>query len=232
MAVNNQNAHEGHRDRLRKKFINSGFDNFEPHEILELYLFYAIPRRDTNVLAHKMLDKYGSLGRLCDAPMDSLMSDFGISYNTAVLLKMLPELSRAYTDSKVKAKYIDMKTVIDVFRPKFIGATTERLVLALSDARDKLILCDVISTGSLNSTDIPLRKIMDLVLRNNAKYAYLAHNHPSGISLPSKGDLETTEKISKTLFNVGVLLVDHIIFSDSDYTSLRANKTFKKFFCF
>ncbi len=230
MSEKKDNVHAGHRQRVKKRFIEQGFDGMEPHQILEMVLFYAIPRKDTNLIAHQLLERYGTLARVCDSPIDSLQNDFGLSENAAVLLKMIPEIARVYTESKFSAKYIDMHVAVDLFRPKFIGATSERVALALADANDKLILCEVVSVGSLTSTDFPTRKVVDLALRNNARYAYLAHNHPSEFCLPSKADLETTRKISATLQNLGVVLVDHIVFTSTDHFSIRSHKTFSNVF--
>ena len=91
MARTTDNEHSGHRERMRKKFIENGFDVFETHEALEMFLYYAIPRKDTNPLAHRLLDRYITVGGVCDAPIDELMKEFGLSENAAALLKMLPE---------------------------------------------------------------------------------------------------------------------------------------------
>lgn len=94
MARTTDNEHSGHRERMRKKFIENGFDVFETHEALEMFLYYAIPRKDTNPLAHRLLDRYITVGGVCDAPIDELMKEFGLSENAAALLKMLPEMAR------------------------------------------------------------------------------------------------------------------------------------------
>ncbi|MCD8027010.1 MAG: hypothetical protein LUF33_08865 [Clostridiales bacterium] len=222
MASNNGKEHTGHRQRLRKKFIDNGLDGFEPHEALELYLFYAIPRKDTNPLAHRLLDRYITLGGVCDAPIDELMKDFGLSETAAVYLKMLPEMSRLYTESKMNDdNIIDYENLGKLFQTKFIGRTNEAVALMLGDAKGKMIYFGIISKGSLNSSDMPVRKIVDLALRHNAKTAFLAHNHPSGTAIPSRSDIVTTGTVRETLLNVGVELIDHFIITDDDYVSLR-----------
>lgn len=230
MSEKKENVHAGHRQRVKKRFIEHGFDGMEPHQVLEMLLFYAIPRKDTNQLAHQLLDRYGTLGGICDTPIDILEKDFGLSENAAVLLKMVPELARAYEESKLHAKYINKTTAIDIIRPKFIGATSERVVLALADAKQKLILCDAISVGSVTASEIPTRKIVDLALRHNARYVYLAHNHPSEVCSPSRTDLEATEKVSEMLYNIGVILIDHLIITTNEYFSIRSHKNFSKLF--
>lgn len=214
--------HSGHRQRVRKKFIENGFDVFEPHEALEMFLFYAIPRKDTNPLAHRLLDRYLNIGGVCDAPIDELMSEFGLSESAAAYIKMLPEMSRLYNESKMSDdNIIDYENLGTLFQTKFIGRTSEAVALMLGDAKGKMIYFNIISKGSLNSSDMPIRKIVDLSLRHNAKTAFLAHNHPSGTALPSHSDLLTTQTMRETLLSVGVELIDHFIITDDDYVSLR-----------
>lgn len=214
--------HSGHRQRVRKKFIENGFDVFEPHEALEMFLFYAIPRKDTNPLAHRLLDRYLTIGGVCDAPIDELMNDFGLSESAATYIKMLPEMSRLYNESKMSDdNIIDYENLGALFQTKFIGRTSEAVALMLGDAKGKMIYFSIISKGSLNSSDMPIRKIVDLSLRHNAKTAFLAHNHPSGTALPSHNDLLTTQTVRETLLSVGVDLIDHFIITDDDYVSLR-----------
>lgn len=222
MASSNSSVHDGHRKTVKKKFITNGLDVFEPHEALELYLYYAIPRRDTNPLAHRLLDRFVTIAGVCDAPIDELMTEFGLSENTAVLLKLLPQMSRLYNESKLSDdNIIDLDTIGDLIKSKFIGRTEEVVVLLLGDAKGKIIFFDVVARGSVNSSDMPVRRIVDLSIRHNAKLAFIAHNHPSGNALPSRSDVETTKMLASTLSSVGVKLYDHFIVTDDDYVSLR-----------
>ena len=222
MPSSTGNEHMGHRQRLRKKFIENGFDVFEPHEALEMYLFYAIPRKDTNPLAHKLLERYITIGGVCDAPIDELMNEFNLSESAAAFLKMLPEMARLYKESKMSDdNIIDYEHMGEMFQTKFIGRTNEAVALLLGDAKGKLLYFNIITKGSLNSSDMPVRKIVDLALRHNAKTAFLAHNHPSGTALPSHSDIVSTKTVRETLLSVGIDLVDHFIVTDDDYVSLR-----------
>ena len=225
-----KNVHEGHRQRMKKYFVENGFKGLEDHQILEMILFYAVPRRDTNLMAHRLLDRYGSIAKVCDAPIDTLKNDFGLSESTAVLWKMIPEMARVYSESKHTAEIIDLDNAADILRSKFIGANVEKVALALGTANGRLIMCDIVCEGSINATEMPIRKIVDLALRHNAKYAYVAHNHPSELCLPSRPDLETTRMLSETLYSIGVVLADHIIFTDTDSFSIHSHTKFKKYF--
>lgn len=215
---------------MKKRFAEHGFQGMEQHEIVELLLYYAIPRKDTNPLAHRLIDRYGSLSKVCDAPFELLCEDFGLTESAALLLKMVPELAKAYTVSRQNLHYIDNRRVVELFRPQFFGATVEKLAIALTDAEDNLLLCDVIFEGSVSVSQVPMRKIAGLALRHNAKYVYLAHNHPSGLCVPSRQDLEATHLISQTLTGIGVMLVDHLVFTADKYFSIRSHPQFSKSF--
>ncbi len=222
MASSNGNEHAGHRQRLKKKFIENGFDVFEPHQVLEMFLFYAIPRKDTNPLAHRLLDKYMTIGGVCDAPIDELMNEFGLSESAAVYIKMLPQMSRLYIESKMlHDNVIKTENVGEMFKAKFIGRTEEQVALMLLDAKEKMLYFDIVSKGSINGIGMPTRKIVDLAIRHNAKNVFIAHNHPSGVAIPSLSDLEATEALRNTLLAVGIGLIDHFIVTDEDYVSLR-----------
>ena len=222
MAAAKGSEHSGHRERLRKRFIENGLDGFEDHQALELFLFYAIPRKDTNPLAHRLLERYRTICCVCDAPIDELQRDFGLSENAAALLKLLPEMSRLYNESRLQENNaIDLETLGDIVKQKFIGRTSEVVVLVLGDAKGKMVYFDVIAKGSVSSSDFPVRKLVELAIRHNAKIAFIAHNHPSGSALPSQTDLTTTKLIAQVLRNVGVRLLDHYIVADGDYISLR-----------
>ena len=222
MGDSKKSEHSGHRERLRRRFIDNGLDGFEEHQALELYLFYAIPRRDTNPLAHRLLERYRNIGGVCDAPIDELERDFELSESAAALLKLLPEMSRLYNESKLSdTNFIDPETVGEMIARRFIGRTSEAVALLLGSAKGKILYFDIVAKGSVSSSDFPLRRIVDLAIRHNARTAYIAHNHPSGSLLPSRADVDVTKLLDSTLSSVGVHLLDHFIVADNEYASLR-----------
>ncbi len=216
------NEHKGHRSRMRLRYLQGGFDNFADHEILEMVLYYCYPQKDTNPLAHRLLEYFGSMSAIMEAPVDSLI-DAGLSENAAVFLRMIPDLSRVYLDDRNnnKNKIIDLDRIGDYFLSKYIGRHDEHVMLLLMDAKGKEVYCGVVAVGTASGSDVPIRKIVDLSMRYNATNAVIAHNHPSGVALPSKADLNTTATLAEMLSYIGVQLVDHIIISDNDYISLR-----------
>lgn len=223
--MSNDNVHSGHRSRVRKKFLDNGIDSFETHEVLELLLFYAVPMRNTSILAHKLLDSFGSISAIFDAPFDALV-EAGLTESQAVMLKLMPDITRLYIDDKHnnKSKVVDIDNLPDGIIRKFIGRENENVLALLIDAKGKEVFCGIVSKGSLNDTSLPIRKIVDFSLRYNAKSVIVAHNHPSGVALPSKDDLDATVNLKNALDLIGVRLLDHYIVADNDCVSLAQSK--------
>lgn len=214
--------HTGHRQRMKERFLHTHFDGFEDHQILEMILFYVYPRTDTNPLAHRLLNTFGSLSAVFEAPVDTLISA-GLTPNAATFITMLPDISRVYLNDRNNntSKIIDFERLGEFFIPKFIGRDEEAMILLLADAKGKEIYSGVVSKGSFHASEAPVRKIIDLAMRYNATTAAIAHNHPSGVALPSRADIKATATIFQALNLIGVLLYDHIIVSDDDFVSLR-----------
>lgn len=214
-------SHKGHRQRLREKYMLNGLDSFKLHEALELYLFYAIPYKDTNELAHRLIDRFGSLAAVFDAP-PSALREFGLSDNTVALIKLLPDMSRLYQidRSESKSNHLDVFAMSRYFEPYFFGMNEEAFRLVLLDRKCKVLFSGVISRGSINATIVPIRKIVELALYYNASFAAIAHNHPNGVARPSELDIVTTKKVFMALRIVGVKLVDHVIVANDDSLSL------------
>lgn len=213
--------HDGHRQRLIQRFLEEDLDNFEPHNVLELLLFYAIPRKDTNELAHVLIDTFGSLKGVFDAPYEELIKVAGIGPNTAALLKLVPSLTRTYYSSEARSIILDTSEKSgEYFLPYYIGQTEEVVRLACLDAGGKVISNQILHRGSANAAEVNLRKIVNIALRNNAMGVILAHNHPGGLPLPSEEDVATTKSIREALMPMGILLMDHIIVAGQDYVSM------------
>lgn len=213
--------HDGHRQRLIQRFLEEDLDNFEPHNVLELLLFYAIPRKDTNELAHVLIDTFGSLKGVFDAPYEELIKVAGIGPNTAALLKLVPSLTRTYYSSDARSVILDTSEKSgEYFLPYYIGQTEEVVRLACLDAGGKVISNQILHRGSANAAEVNIRKIVNIALRNNAMGVILAHNHPGGLPLPSEEDVATTKSIREALMPMGILLMDHIIVAGQDYVSM------------
>lgn len=226
-----KNVHEGHRERMRNKYVNKGIEVFEQHEILEMLLFYAIPRKNTNDIAHRLLEACGSLSAVFDAPIDILMQQ-GLSYNAAVLLHMIPDLSRAYQSDKFdnEEKIITDENIGKKMVHLFAGKNEECVYAFFLDAKGKEKFSGIISKGDASSAPLFSKDIVSIAARCKAVTVIIAHNHPSGVAFPSRADLEATADIADALDTIGIHLADHIIVADRDYISLSSTPPFSRMF--
>lgn len=214
-------VHDGHRQRLLRRFIEEGLDGFEPHQKLELLLFYAIPRRDTNEIAHRLLKNFGSFSAVLDAPIEELEKIEGIGPSSAAYLKLLGQTAQAYYTDRLEDVCLDTTRKAGQFLlPRFLGRTQEVVFLVCLDQKCRVLNASMIHEGSVHSAEINVRKIVSLALKYNATGVILAHNHPGGVALPSPEDLVTTKRIEQALDVVGIRLMDHIIVADRDFVSL------------
>lgn len=231
MADKKKNPHEGHRQRIRDKFISEGnLDNFAEHNILEFLLFYSVPRSDTNELAHTLIDAFGSIKGVFDAPYEALTSIDGIGQNSAVLLKFIPAISRIYTSQQSSDIKLIKSTeeAVAYLRPKFMAMKNEALIMLCMNKSDRILKCSVISNGGIDYTQVDVRKILFDIISCHATEIIIAHNHPGGLCVPSKGDVEMTQMIASSLSNTGTTLKNHIIIADNDYFSFADNSEMKK----
>lgn len=216
-------VHDGHRQRLKDRFLSQGLDGFTDVQVLELLLFYCIPRQDTNVLAHRLLERFGSLSRVLDAQIEELTQVDGIGQNAATYLKMIPAAGRYYQVEKGKlddAPLLTIEACGAYMKPYFVGRIKETVYLLSLDAKCKPLSCRQIGEGGINSAGVSLRTIVETALTEQATTVILAHNHPSGIALPSNEDIMTTRKVAVALDAVEVTLADHLIISDDDFISM------------
>lgn len=214
-------VHDGHRQRLIARFLEEGLDSFEEHNVLELLLFYSIPRRDTNELAHRLIDAFGSLAGVLEAPYSELLQIEGVGENTAALIKLMPEMARAYLSREREEICLDSTEKAGRYLlPRFIGRREETVFLVCVDAKCRVLSCGMLHRGSVNASEVNLRKIIAAALNYDAAGVILAHNHPGGVALPSPEDLDTTRRVRSVLEAMGVQLMDHIIVADGDYVSL------------
>ena len=224
-------VHDGHRQRLKERFLTQGLSGFEDHNVLELLLFYSIPRCDTNEIAHRLLEEFGSLDRVFDAPAESLCRVKGISAHSASLIKLIPELfSRYHTDKADKEETLNStKALGKYFVPRFYGKTKEEFHAVFLDDRKKVIKCEKISEGEANVTKVDAKKLITSVVNTNATAVAIAHNHPRGVCIPSHSDLMSTELLYNSLRLINVELLDHIVVSGDDYTSMADRGDFMRF---
>lgn len=214
--------HDGHRQRLKERFRQDGLDNFNELQVLELLLFYCIPRQDTNPLAHNLLEKFGSLSQVLEAPIGELERVPGIGSNAATFLHLIRDAGRYYQINRTMQEKILLTTEQcgRYLHSFFIGRRNEMVYLLCLDAKCKVLCCKEIGEGSVNFASVPVRRVVETALGVNATTVVLAHNHPSGLAVPSTEDVQTTRRVSAALDAVDITLADHIIVADEEFVSL------------
>ncbi len=214
--------HDGHRDRLRETFLRTGLDGFHPHNVLELLLFYSIPRKDTNEIAHALIKHFGSIEKVFDADYEELIKVKGITRNSAVLITLIPQLSRYYMTRKAEhgESLNTIEQMGEYFIPKFIGENHEVLYAVFLDSKLQILNCKKVAEGTVDSVEMRIDKIVRIAATIDAPRVVIAHNHPDGNPSPSSEDIGMTFGLREALKVIGKELVDHIIVGDDEFISL------------
>ncbi len=209
-----ETVHDNHRERVRQKFAAQGFTGWHDHEILELFLFYVMPRVDTNPTAHALIDEFGTLAQVLDADVDALKRVRGVGETTALYLHALGCLPSVYAQSKWDGKktVLSNATATSLFCIDFIGhASDEVMGLICLDTQRQVKKKLLLSQGLVDSVEVSIRRIAEAAMGVNARYVVLCHNHPSGMAAPSYTDIETTKSIAKALSPLNIEVLDHIV---------------------
>lgn len=219
--------HDGHRQRMKREFLSRP-DSFPDHKLLEMLLFYANPRGDTNPTAHLLMERFGSLSGVLDALPEELEKVSGVGEHAIVLLKLLKEGAGRYLISRTGFDEIVLgaREAYQILRSYFFGARGERVCLLCMDGKKRMLGVRMIAEGSVNAVDLTTRGVVEAALSLNAAQVILAHNHVSGLALPSNEDKNTTRYLARVLSTVGVELADHLIFTDDDMVSMRESGYF------
>ncbi len=219
-------VHDGHRLNLKKEFLTSGLNGKTDHQALELLLTFSIPRIDVNPIAHELISKFGSLEGVIEASPEELMKTKYITENSAALIKLIPELSKKYQTSKWRKKPALRSTVdiVNFMKPQLENERNEVLYMLCFDSHYNLNELVRLSEGTPTETLIHSRTIVEHALRTNSRNVVFAHNHPSGNLDASPQDLYLTNTVMKTLANIGISVVDHIIFAGNRAKSILSDK--------
>ncbi|HPJ01360.1 MAG TPA: DNA repair protein RadC [Candidatus Limiplasma sp.] len=217
--------HGGHRQRMRQRYAKQGLDGFAPHEVLELLLFYAIPQKNVNPLAHKLIDRFGSLYGVLNATPQQLRQVEGIGEYAATFLPLLQDAARLAmrTRSEDKARLASRQAAVDYCIRLLQGEKRELFYAICLDGQMQTLADVLIAKGSISDVPAYPRIVMDAVLTHNAHAVLLCHNHPSGSVMPSAQDLEATRMLSNLLSGIEVVLVDHLIVSEERAVSMVRN---------
>ena len=230
--ISKKNVHDGHRDRMKDRFSKTGFNGMQEHESLELLLYYSVPRRDTNPLAHDLIDRFQTLSGVFEASEEELLSVNGVTKNTATLLKMMIPLFHEYSKSSNSATRLkDSDATSKFLRKYYTGVMNERVMVICIDSSCKILSFETVCEGDSCSCLLNVRRLIEISLKNPLTAGViLAHNHPNGVALPSREDIDTTVELIKMLANVNVRLVDHFIIAGDEFTSMATSVNFKSIF--
>ena len=217
--------HSGHRQRVKERFLREGLESFPVHAILELLLFYSVPRVDVNVIAHRLETRFGSLRNVFDAKYTDLIQVEGISENSATLIKLIPAICTQYLTERRHTKAFEtIEEVGEYFVAKFIGLSVETVYLMLLDNGYHMIDCQKIFEGSVKSSGVDSRRIIEMAFELHASTIVVAHNHPRGRAIPSSADIATTQEIAAACRPLRIRLWDHIVVAGSEYATIISNK--------
>lgn len=212
----------GHRQRVKQRFRDEGLEHFEESHALELLLFYAVPRRDTKIIARRLLDTFGSYAKVMEADADALCKVEGVGQSVATYIKLIHASSRYYSIHKTRRPR-RFTTTADYGRymvEQFRGLNKERAYLLCLNASNEPICVRQITEGTTTSVDFPIRKVLDIAMGCDATFVVLSHNHPEGPLKHSPEDLAYTKKIAAALRVAEITLLDHVIVANDNYLSL------------
>jgi len=221
-AGNAEGLHKGHRERLRARFLEGGLDDFEDHQILELLLFYVIPRLDTNPLAHRLMKRFGSLAAVLEADQKDLASVEGMGTNAAAFLVMMPLVTRRYFLDRVKHVRKPLNTseaAAEYLIPLMAGRSEEVFYVICLDSQLRILYPALISEGTVKDAFVHPRRVVEAAVRHKAAAVILAHNHPAGTIRPSSQDQRITQRLVEALGSIDIKVVDHVIVAGEQYYS-------------
>lgn len=225
--------HEGHRARMKERFLVNGLDGFSDHEILEMLLFYAIPYRDTNPLAHELTKRFGTWMQVVNADYRDLLTVPGVTPHVASLLTLVGQSALRYYRDTVMGDVVqlfDTNMMAEYLIPWFLGEKDESVVMVSLDNKRKVLNTTRIFKGSVNSAQFNVRLAVQQALRDNATQIILAHNHPNGFCFPSDADVHTTEYLAEVLKPLDIRIVDHLIISEGDCLCMSLIESTKHIF--
>lgn len=217
--------HDGHRQRCKRRYLVAGAEGMDDHQLLELLLFFAIPRQDTNETAHRLVRQFGSMQGVLRASADELMTVDGVGENAAVLLRLAGDMAlRARCSSMPQTVLNSTERTGVYFMELLAGEKKELLYQVCLDGKGKLLSCRCISKGSVGASPVYVRQVVENALYAGASGIILAHNHPSGVALPSTEDRMVTHQVMEALEPLGIRLIDHIVVADNDFVSMAESK--------
>lgn len=233
MADEKVNIHKDHRKKVKERFFECGFTGMPDHNILEAILFLGIPQKDTNPMAHELINTFGSLSAVLEAKKSDLMKIKGMTENAAFAIMSYLPVNRRYIESLQKKKPVfeTKDEIVEFLRPLFFEKNTlERVFVLCFDSKNRLIICRNICDGDISSAFFDVRELTRIVLEVNAQRIIIAHSHPHGVALPSPEDVTITKYVYEMMKFIKVQLDDHLIVTDTGYMSMAKNRRYTHIF--
>lgn len=227
------NIHAGHRKRVKENVCKNGFSQLEEHRLLELILFYSIPREDTNALAHKIINHFGSFENIFSADIESLKNVEGVGENTAILIASMGEVYKRLNAEKLykKSSYKNKEDLKKLAYSLVANEEKEVAYIICFDSFMRLKKYSLVGGGNETASTVDIKKVVQAVVGCDCAKSVLVHNHPVGEAKPSFMDVETTRSLCVKLRSVGYCLADHIIIgSNGDVYSMFEDLNFKSLF--
>lgn len=208
-------------DRLVRRFLLRSPDALTDTELLELLLRFA--GKDAKQRAARLLEQFPNVAAILEAGQEDLATVPELDEDCILLLRLVPELHRRYFLSRCQTelRLNDSAAIGKYLLPYFYGVKDEVVYLLSLDAAGKVLNCRMLGHGSVNSANVPARRMVQEALTCNASAVVLAHNHPSGIAIPSREDIQLTHRLKEAFDVLDIMLIDHIVVADDDYVSLR-----------
>ena len=230
--MENKNLHKDHRQRVRARYLADGIQSMADHNILELLLFYGVPYKDTNNMAHELIERFGDLSGVLDAPVDELMKVNGIGENAASLIHLTRDVARKYSEQKTldKTPLVTEERLADFLKTKYAGETREIVYMLFIDSHGRMVRCVKVCDGSPESVTVDNRTIMEAALKQDGCDIIIAHNHPNGFAVPSTADIRATRDVIPLLKAIKVNLIDHVIVADGECFSMAQSKKYAELF--
>lgn len=228
-----KNLHQGHRQRVKQQFYENGFKGMSDHEVLEMLLFFGVPYKNTNEIAHMLIDHYKSLPAVFEADFKELVSFKGMTENAVCLIKMILPLYKFYSEELFKQKPVFEKPeqIVDFLKKLYVDKTHKECIYVLCfDSKNSLITYRLLSEGDINSSMVDFRKLASIVLETKAASVVISHNHPHGVALPSKNDIDVTKVLVQFMETLKVKVKDHIILTDDNHFSMANSPRFVHIF--
>lgn len=216
------NEHAEHRQRMKNRFLENGLGCFDEHQIIEMLLFFGIPRQDTNVLAHRLIDRFGSLREVLEASYEELLGVEGIGEHSATLIKFSAELSRRYLLSEARSseRFETVEKLGDFLKILFLGKKVEEVYILTFNGKMEMLSCRKLADGMTNLVAFSVKPLIEEAITSHASCIVLAHNHPSGMASPSGSDIELTHQLEFVCEQLSIPLIEHYVVAGNKYYAI------------